>query len=182
MGKDECLPLQQEANENSNVIADTFLLSHFSAYVLFDSRAMHSFIYVSFITKARLACDKLVSTLEFSIPSGIDWLGHNHASIQCHKKEVLLHKPGKEKFCLSGMKKFGKGKSFSASSKSQPEVTVEDVEVIREFFDVFPEDLPRISPSRQLEYIMDLVPEAVPMSKAPYRMVPKELKELNSQL
>jgi len=39
---------------------------------------------------------------DFDIILGMDWLGINHATIRCHEKEVLFHKPGKEEFCFFG--------------------------------------------------------------------------------
>lgn len=67
-------------------------------------------------------------------------------------------------------------------SKPQTERKIEDVLVVNEFVDVFPEDLPGIPPDRQVEFTIDLTPGAAPISKAPYRMAPKELQELKIQL
>ena len=55
---------------------------------------------------------------------------------------------------------------------------IEDIHVVREFPDVFPEDLPGLPPDREVEFSIDLVPGTTPISKAPYRMAPAELKEL----
>ncbi|GJS28545.1 hypothetical protein Tco_0489165 [Tanacetum coccineum] len=46
----------------------------------------------------------------------------------------------------------------------------------------FPEDLPGIPPTRQVEFQIDLVPGATPMVRAPYRLAPSEMKELAEQL
>ncbi|GKF73179.1 hypothetical protein Tco_0219511, partial [Tanacetum coccineum] len=48
--------------------------------------------------------------------------------------------------------------------------------------EVFPEDLPRLSPARQVEFQIDLVPGAAPVARAPYRLAPAELQELSTQL
>ncbi|KAM6597853.1 hypothetical protein CsatA_008377 [Cannabis sativa] len=58
----------------------------------------------------------------------------------------------------------------------------EEVNVVKEFLDVFPEELPGLPPQREIDFIIDLIPEAEPVSKAPYRMAPAELKELKIQL
>ena len=50
------------------------------------------------------------------------------------------------------------------------------------FPDVFSEDLPGLPPDREVEFTIDLVPSIGPISKAPYRMVLTELKELKEQL
>ena len=59
---------------------------------------------------------------------------------------------------------------------------VTEVPVVREFPDVFPEDLPGIPPDRQVEFQIDLVPGATPLAKAPYRLAPPEMQELSNQL
>ncbi|GKA40544.1 hypothetical protein Tco_0733137 [Tanacetum coccineum] len=47
---------------------------------------------------------------------------------------------------------------------------------------VFPEDLPGLPPTRQVEFQIDLVPGAAPVARAPYRLAPSEMKELSEQL
>ena len=47
---------------------------------------------------------------------------------------------------------------------------------------MFPEDLPGLPLNREIEFVIDLVPGTTPISKAPYRMAPTELKELKVQL
>nr|GEV02178.1 reverse transcriptase domain-containing protein [Tanacetum cinerariifolium] len=59
---------------------------------------------------------------------------------------------------------------------------LEDVSVVREFLEVFPEDLPGIPPTRQVEFQIDLVPGAVPVARAPYRLAPSVMMELVDQL
>ncbi|KAD5802643.1 hypothetical protein E3N88_14003 [Mikania micrantha] len=59
---------------------------------------------------------------------------------------------------------------------------IEDVPVIRDFPEVFPDDLSSLPPERQVEFRIDLVPGASPVAKAPYRLAPSELQELASQL
>ncbi|GKD65771.1 putative reverse transcriptase domain-containing protein [Tanacetum coccineum] len=53
---------------------------------------------------------------------------------------------------------------------------------LREFADVFPDELPGLPPAREIEFGIELIPGAEPISKAPYRMAPVELKELKEQL
>ncbi|ROV55750.1 RNA-directed DNA polymerase [Limosilactobacillus reuteri] len=60
--------------------------------------------------------------------------------------------------------------------------SLEEVNVVKEFPDVFPDDLMQLPPDRELEFAIDLIPGAAPVSKAPYRMAPAELKELQMQL
>ncbi|KAI3736778.1 hypothetical protein L2E82_26765 [Cichorium intybus] len=60
--------------------------------------------------------------------------------------------------------------------------TLEDIEVVRDFPEVFPDDLPGLPPDRQVELRIDLVPGTAPLAKAPYRLAPAKLKELMTQL
>ncbi|GJT09665.1 putative reverse transcriptase domain-containing protein [Tanacetum coccineum] len=62
------------------------------------------------------------------------------------------------------------------------EKRLEDVPVIQEFPEFFPEDLPGIPPTRQVEFRIDLVPGATPVTWAPYRLAPFEMKKLAEQL
>ena len=64
----------------------------------------------------------------------------------------------------------------------EQKVKPEDVHVVNEFVDVFPKDLPGIPPDRERDFVIDVLPGTAPISKAPYRMAPLELKELKIQL
>ncbi|GJW45336.1 putative reverse transcriptase domain-containing protein [Tanacetum coccineum] len=59
---------------------------------------------------------------------------------------------------------------------------IEDVPVVREFPEVFPEDLPGLPPTRQVEFHIKLIPGTIPVARAPYRLAPAEMKELAEQL
>nr|GEX73347.1 putative reverse transcriptase domain-containing protein [Tanacetum cinerariifolium] len=59
---------------------------------------------------------------------------------------------------------------------------LEDVPIVLNFPEVFPEDLPGLPPTRPVEFQIDLVPGAAPVARAPYRLVPSEMKELSEQL
>ncbi|GJX81833.1 putative reverse transcriptase domain-containing protein [Tanacetum coccineum] len=59
---------------------------------------------------------------------------------------------------------------------------IEDVPIVKDFPEVFPEDLPGLPPTRQVEFHIELVPEAAPVARAPYRLAPAEMKELAEQL
>ncbi|GKD98590.1 putative reverse transcriptase domain-containing protein, partial [Tanacetum coccineum] len=83
---------------------------------------------------------------------GMDWLANHHAVIVCDEK----HKSEKKR--------------------------LEDVPTVRNFPEVFPEDLPGLPPTRQVEFQIDLVPGAAPVARAPYRLAPLELQELSTQL
>jgi hypothetical protein len=54
--------------------------------------------------------------------------------------------------------------------------------VVRDFPDVFPEELPGMPPDTEVEFVIDLLPGTAPISKRPYRMFVEELKELKKHL
>nr|GEU90410.1 hypothetical protein [Tanacetum cinerariifolium] len=59
---------------------------------------------------------------------------------------------------------------------------LEDVPIVRNFPEVFLEELPGLPPNRPVEFQIDLVPSAAPVARAPYRLAPSEMKELAEQL
>ncbi|GJY10096.1 putative reverse transcriptase domain-containing protein [Tanacetum coccineum] len=59
---------------------------------------------------------------------------------------------------------------------------LENVPIVQDFPEVFPEDLPGLPPTRQVEFQIDLVPGTAPVARAPYRLAPSEMKELSEQL
>ncbi|GJW04366.1 putative reverse transcriptase domain-containing protein [Tanacetum coccineum] len=68
-----------------------------------------------------------------------------------------------------------------AEDKSK-EKRLEDVPIVQDFLEVFPEDLPGIPPTRQVKFQIDLIPGAAPVAQAPYRLALSEMKELSDEL
>nr|GFB47279.1 reverse transcriptase domain-containing protein [Tanacetum cinerariifolium] len=62
------------------------------------------------------------------------------------------------------------------------EKRLENVPIVRDFSEVFLEDLLGLPPTRQVEFQIDLIPGAAPVARAPYRLAPSEMKELLDQL
>ncbi|CAL1353211.1 unnamed protein product [Linum trigynum] len=135
---------------------------------------------------------------EFDVILGMDWLSKNRAKVDCYKKEVSLEVEGKGTALFKGTKKLIPGclisavKAFSliqegceaylAHVKEVQEKKIEDVLVVMEYPEVFPEDLPGLPPQREVEFDIEVIPGTAPISIPPYRMAPVELKELKEQL
>ncbi|GJR54094.1 putative reverse transcriptase domain-containing protein [Tanacetum coccineum] len=121
------------------------------------------------------------------------------AVIVCGKKEV--HVPYKNKTlvvkgdsgasrlkvisCIKARKYIERGSQLFLAQVTEKEPSkkqLQDVPVIRNFLEVFPDDLPGLPPPRQVEFRIELVPGAAPVARAPYRLAPSELKELSDQL
>ncbi|GKF24453.1 hypothetical protein Tco_0076775 [Tanacetum coccineum] len=62
------------------------------------------------------------------------------------------------------------------------EKRIEDVPVVKDFLEVFPEDLPGLPPTRQVEFHIEIILGAAPVARAPYHLAPAEMKELAEQL
>ncbi|GJR55497.1 putative reverse transcriptase domain-containing protein [Tanacetum coccineum] len=75
----------------------------------------------------------------------------------------------------------GADRSFEIEVKSG-EKRLEDVLIVQDFLEIFPEDLSGLPPTRQVEFQIDLVPGAAPVARALYRLAPSEMKELSEQL
>ncbi|MGD3380905.1 hypothetical protein QT467_22400, partial [Xanthomonas citri pv. citri] len=73
---------------------------------------------------------------------------------------------------------------FLAYLINQPKdkAKIEEVEVVKEFFEVFPDELISVPPDREIEFVIETLPGVTPISQTPYRMAPAELKELKNQL
>nr|GEV84406.1 putative reverse transcriptase domain-containing protein [Tanacetum cinerariifolium] len=73
-------------------------------------------------------------------------------------------------------------KVYAETEDKSEKKRLEDVPVVRNFPEVFPEDLPGLPPTRQVEFHIDLIPDAAPIARAPYRLARSEMKELSEQL
>jgi hypothetical protein len=67
---------------------------------------------------------------------------------------------------------------IEASLHHVAERKIEDIHVVREFLDMFPDDLPGMPPKRAIEFKIELQPGTAPIAKAPYKMSHVELTEL----
>ncbi|XP_074351383.1 uncharacterized protein LOC141690484 [Apium graveolens] len=125
---------------------------------------------------------------EFDVILGMDWLSKHDAQIDCRNKKVMVKTPDERiKFLtmIQAKKLLRQGcEHFIAYviDRSQEPAKLEDIPVVNEFPDVFPDELPGLPPDREIEFAIDLAPGTEPVSKAPYRMAPVEMKELAKQL
>ncbi|GJZ94949.1 putative reverse transcriptase domain-containing protein [Tanacetum coccineum] len=152
--------------------------------------------------------DNVVAELgSFDAIIGMDWLAKYQAVIMCAEKIVripwknktlIIHGDGSTQgnvtrlniiSCTKTQKYMEKGFPIFLAHVTTKEVEdksekkrLEDVPIVQDFLEVFPEDLPGLPPTRQVEFQIDLVPGAAPVARAPYRLAPSEMKELSEQL
>nr|GEZ88625.1 reverse transcriptase domain-containing protein [Tanacetum cinerariifolium] len=134
-----------------------------------------------------------------NVVTGMDWLVERDALIVCCKKKV--HVPYKNKTLVvksdSGVSRlkvisYIKARKYiergsqlfiaQVTEKEPAKKQLQDVPVICNFPEVFPNDLPGLPPPRQIEFKIELILGAAPVAHAPYRLAPSELKELSDQL
>ncbi|GJZ25982.1 putative reverse transcriptase domain-containing protein [Tanacetum coccineum] len=143
----------------------------------------------------------------FDIIISMDWLRKYHAVIVCDEKlvqipygnETLIFHGNESNnrresrltiiSCLKAQEYMAKGcQIFLAqiSAKKEEDKSegkqLEDVPIVRDFSEVFPEDLPGLPPVRPVEFHIDLIPRAAPIARVPYRLASSEMKELSEQL
>ncbi|GJS47202.1 putative reverse transcriptase domain-containing protein [Tanacetum coccineum] len=143
----------------------------------------------------------------FDVIIGMDWLRKYHAVIVCDEKLVQVPY-GNETLTFRGNESsngresrlavisYSKTQEYMAKgcqvflaqifAKKEEDKSerkqIEDVPIVRDFPEVFPEDLPGLPPTRPVEFQIDLIPGAAPVARAPYRLAPSEMKELSEQL
>ncbi|GKB98359.1 reverse transcriptase domain-containing protein [Tanacetum coccineum] len=199
----------KNAHQDPNVVTGTFLLNQHLARVLFDSGADKSFVSISLASMLNILPITLDTTYDiemangnlvgtntviqgctlillnqpfkidlmpiklgsFDVVIGMDWLSKYHARIICDEK--VLHIP------INGETLIIRVFIAQVMEKKSDEKRLEDIPVVREFSEVFPENLPGLPPIRQVEFQIDLIPGAAPVARAPYRLAPSEMQELS---
>nr|GEU45259.1 hypothetical protein [Tanacetum cinerariifolium] len=189
----------------------TFLLNNHYASMLFDSGANKSFVsstlsalldvtpstlnvsYVVELANGRISetntvlrgcslgllghpfnIDQMPVELgSFDVIIDMDWLANHHAIIVCDEKIVRIPY-GDKVLIVQVTKKETKNKS--------EDKRLEDVPIVQDFLEVFPEYLPGLPPIRQVKLQINLVLGAAHVARAPYRLASSELQELSTQL
>ncbi|GJV95602.1 putative reverse transcriptase domain-containing protein [Tanacetum coccineum] len=105
---------------------------------------------------------------------------HILAVIVCHEKVVEIPVEDGRILRVHGKRAIGITKALKSAKEDEPKLS--NISVVREFEDVFPEDLSGLPPQRQVEFCIDLVPGVTPVAKSPYRLAPSEMQELSGQL
>ncbi|GJY97825.1 putative reverse transcriptase domain-containing protein [Tanacetum coccineum] len=110
---------------------------------------------------------------------GMDWLASNRGP-KAHLHIIWYSKT--QEYMLKGCPVFLAHVTTKEVEDKSEKKRLEDVPIVRDFPEVFPEDLPGLPLTRQVEFQIDLVPGAAPVARAPYRLAPSKMKELSEQL
>ena len=137
---------------------------------------------------------------DFDIVLGMDWLSKHRATLDCYKKEVRLVRPEELGVIFRGIRREIAPSLINAMTASkmlrkgcqgylafvvdrrQEGTRLEDIPIVKEFPDVFPDDISGLPPDREVEFTIDLIPGTESISIPPYRMAPADLRELKAQL
>ncbi|GKD34592.1 hypothetical protein Tco_1250101 [Tanacetum coccineum] len=158
----------RNAHQDPNVVTGIFLLNQHLARVLFDSGADKSFVSISLASK--LNNPPIIIDTFYNIEMADGYLlSKYHARIICDAKviHILIN---------------GETLIIRVMDKNSDKNRLEDIPVVREFPEFFPEDLSGLPPVRQVEFQIDLIPGTTPVARAPYRLAPSEMQELSNQL
>ncbi|GJS05285.1 putative reverse transcriptase domain-containing protein [Tanacetum coccineum] len=193
------------ADQAPIVVTGTFLLDNRYAFILFDTGADRSYVSSAFSSLIDITPSTLDTKYDFELADGkiirvntiirgctlnllnhlfnidlmpvklgMDWLSKYHVLIVWDENIVRIPY-GNEILIVQG------DRSKKLKDKSE-EKRLEDVPIMRDFLEVFLEDLPGLPPTRQVEFQIDLVHGVAPVARAPYRLSPSEMKELSEQL
>ncbi|XP_073038072.1 uncharacterized protein [Primulina eburnea] len=137
---------------------------------------------------------------DFDCIMGIDPLTKYRATVDCYQGLVQFRPEGDENWFFFGegarppmpvvsavkaqraLAKGGEGYLIYAVDVSKDVIDVKNIPVVDEFPDVFPDEIPGFPPEREVEAKIELVPGTAPISRAPYRLAPTEMKKLKQQL
>nr|GEV65670.1 putative reverse transcriptase domain, ribonuclease H-like domain, aspartic peptidase domain protein [Tanacetum cinerariifolium] len=163
------------ANPNNNVITGTFLLNNHYASILFDTGADRSFVSTAFSSRIVITPTALDHDYNVKLADG-QIVGNNETQLNI----ILCTKT--RKYLLKGYPVFLANITTKTIKDKSEEKRLENVPIVRDFSEVFPEHLPGFPLTRQVEFPIDLIPGAAPVAQAPYRLSPSKRKELSDQL
>jgi hypothetical protein len=107
----------------------------------------------------------------------MDWLTKHNGMVSCSPRFIQLEHPSGAKVRIEPQCPKTATMMCNMSGKE-----IEEIPVVFEFLDVFPEELTELPPDRDVEFVIELMPGAGPVAKSPYRMSSDELDELKKQL
>jgi hypothetical protein len=108
----------------------------------------------------------------------MDWLSKYDGVIQCARKAVKLTKKDETSVEFVALVQSGSDRELSQTKA----IALEDIRVVQDYPDVFPEELPGMPPDDDIEFLIELLHRTPPISKRPYRILVNELVELKKQI
>jgi hypothetical protein len=109
---------------------------------------------------------------------GMDWMTKHKVLLDITSQVIEINSPYDGATTLY----LPQQEYFHSCVYATTDIKLEDIPIVCEYPDVFPDDLPGMPLDRDIEFIIELQPGTTPISKRPYRMPPNELAELKTQL
>ena len=110
----------------------------------------------------------------------MNWLRKHKAFVDCARTSVTLIST--EGATVEYQARIAPQPEIDCMLNKVKELTLEDVPVVKEYPDVFPDELPGLPPDREIEFVIELIPSTAPIAKRPYKMTANELAELKKQI
>ncbi|KAA0067829.1 retrotransposon protein, putative, Ty3-gypsy subclass [Cucumis melo var. makuwa] len=175
--KKDCPQLNMTVQRDQGVGSQTVEQSRVSVVPTEGTRgATHSFVSSTFLTKLNRMLESLSEGKWFFRKPGFAEVVFRGMRKVVSRSLISVLKA--EKLLRKGCTAFLAHIVVVQREKLKPE----DVPVVKEFLEVFPDDLSGLPPDREIEFTIELLPGIAPISQAPYRMASSELKELKMQL
>jgi hypothetical protein len=105
----------------------------------------------------------IIPMRDIAVILGMDWLSNHGAQIDCGENMVAIREPGGGKAIYQGDEHTHMEVELQLNSLK--EVRIEDIPIVREFQDVFPKELSRMLPNKEIEFTIDLIPGTTPIGK-----------------
>ncbi|GJT55165.1 putative reverse transcriptase domain-containing protein [Tanacetum coccineum] len=179
----------EEACQDPNIVTGTFTLNDHYATTLFDSSADYSFVSTTFIPILGIEPSELGFCYEIEIASGqlveIDKVIRScKLQVEGYMFDINLIPFGSGSFnVIIGMDWLSNHMDeIICHEKVAKEQKQEEIVVVRDFPEVYLDDLSGLPPIREIEFRIKLIPGAIPVAKSPYRLTPSEMEELSGQL
>ncbi|GJR39286.1 putative reverse transcriptase domain-containing protein [Tanacetum coccineum] len=179
-------------NLDSNVVTGTFLLNNRYASILFDTGVDRSFVSTTFSSQIDITPSTLDHYYDVELADGR--IIRLNTILRCCTLNLLNHPFNINLMpvehgsfdAIIGMDWLAKYQAIVVCAEKIVRIPWGNETLIvhgdGNFPDVFPEDLPGLPPTRQVEFRIDLVLGAAPVARAPYRLAPSKMKELSEQL
>nr|GEW00327.1 reverse transcriptase domain-containing protein [Tanacetum cinerariifolium] len=198
---------RKRTNPDSNIITGMFFLNNRYASILFETGVDKSFMSTAFSSQVGITPTTLDHYYDVELADERIIRLTLSLVIVCAKKIVripwgneilILHGDGSDlgnetclniisctkmhKYMLKVCHVFLSHVTTKKTEDKSEKKRLEDVPIVRDFPKVFPEDLSSLLPTPQVEFQIDLIPDATHVARVPYRLAPSEMKELSDQL
>ncbi|KAH0679464.1 hypothetical protein KY284_020549 [Solanum tuberosum] len=198
---------RHEQENSPDVVTGMIKVFTFDVYALLDPGAksilaerVYRDCVISINHKETMADLVELDMVDFDVILGMDWLHACYASIDCRTRVVKFQIPNEPVIEWSSSSAVPKGRFISylkarklvlkgciyhlvrVNDSSVEVPPIQSVPIVRDFPEVFPDDLPGVPPEREIDFGIDIIPDTRPISIPSYRMAPAELKELKEQL